>query len=82
VKLYCPKCGTVLERDMVITEKEMNVWRLWAKGMSVKQIGDELGIPDKTVGSRKYSLSQKLGIIGQATPASRITRIWIERGMQ
>ncbi len=65
---YCPECLAaeaelehLRERVSRLTRREMEVFRLVAKGMLNKQVGAELGTAEKTVKLQRAQVMKKLG---------------------
>jgi len=59
---YCPKCG-VVQRHSELTSREIEVLRLYAKGKSTNEIGDELFISAKTVDAHRGHIILKTGTL-------------------
>lgn len=54
--------AVVRSRLKTLTDREMVVLRLLAEGLNYRQIGERLGISERTVESHRTSISKKLGI--------------------
>ncbi|CAB3772041.1 response regulator transcription factor [Paraburkholderia solisilvae] len=62
--IVAPIVGEISERDRLdlLSDKELVVLQMLAKGMSNKTIGEALFISDKTVSTYKTRLREKLGV--------------------
>lgn len=58
-----------------MTAQEMQVARLAAEGLSNREIGQQLYLSPRTVGSHLYRIFPKLGISSRAQLASRMTQL-------
>ncbi len=54
--------GTSESNLMVLTDRQLEVLRLLAKGMSVKQVARLMSLSEKSVDSHKYRIMNRLGI--------------------
>jgi DNA-binding NarL/FixJ family response regulator len=62
-----------------LTTRELQVIRLVACGLVVKEIAAELALSPSYIRNIKYSINQKLGLEGSVTAI--LTRLAIERGL-
>jgi PAS domain S-box-containing protein len=64
------------ERIMTLTKQQQNVLRLMARGLRNRQIGEELGLTEKTIKMHRSALVKRLGI----ATAAEAMRLAIEAG--
>lgn len=62
-----------------ITQREREVWRGIADGLTLKEIGARLNISERTAESHKYTLSRKLGVDYGSGKSAKLTRLWLEQ---
>lgn len=67
---------TALERVMSLTAQQQAVLRLMAKGLRNRQIGEELGLTEKTIKIYRSALVRRLGV----SSAAEAMRLAIEAG--
>jgi DNA-binding NarL/FixJ family response regulator len=60
-----------------LTTREFEVFRMLAHGSSVKQIGEQLGLSEKTVANQQSVIREKLGVHNGA----QLARLAGERGL-
>ena len=58
-----------------MTAQEMQIARLAAEGMSNREIGQQLYLSPRTIGSHLYRIFPKLGITSRTQLASRMGRL-------
>jgi DNA-binding NarL/FixJ family response regulator len=56
-----PICNARKEKDIKFTKRELEVMKLICRGMTNKEVGNELGISARTVESHKESIQEKIG---------------------
>jgi len=74
--IRCPHCGKPSKRTEP-SPRELEVWERVARGMSIKEIGADLGIADKTAAAHLYNLRVVLNLKGSNLRV--LTRMWMER---
>lgn len=75
--IRCPRCSQPVVRRAEPTCRELAIWELLSEGLSSKEIGNRLGISDKTVCSHLRRLRIVLGVPGAKQAV--LGRLWAER---
>ena len=60
----------------VLSNREAEVLRLWSQGMSLGEIGQRLGVSEKTVANYQSLVRQKLGVTSDVQLMRLSERIW------
>lgn len=59
----------------ILTEREKKVFELLIFGLDTKEIGEELGISDKTVRNHISNVIQKLGVNGRVSAVVELLKL-------
>ncbi len=73
--------GAGAERDEIaslhdLSHREVEVFRLWAQGLSLHEVGARLGVSEKTVANYQSLVRQKLGVLNDVQLLRMAREIW------
>jgi len=66
IKGYLDPAEEVSDNQSELSEREMEILKLFAEGKSTREIGEKLFISVKTVGTHKQHIFEKLGLKSNA----------------
>jgi DNA-binding NarL/FixJ family response regulator len=61
-----------------LSQREIEVFRLWAQGLSLNEVGVRLGVSEKTVANYQSLVRQKLGVLNDVQLLRMAREIWVE----
>ena len=77
-RMFADKAGRIAQPEEVLSDREMEVFRLRGRGLGAKEIADQLNVSVKTVGTYEARIKEKLSI-ERAGELMREAVLWQDR---
>jgi len=77
-RMFNPAAQNTNRLEDILSDREMEVFRLRGEGLVAKEIADRLGVSAKTVASYEARIKEKLGL-GDVGELTRTAVLWNER---